>query len=274
MLALLATLLTFRSDFVSLFLSDEVPAGSEPKRTIAQTARTARGDAGPVEQRAGERGEPKFDAIRVDPEGSSVFAGRAPSGAAVTVLANGEPVARTRADEEGQWAIVVDHRFAPGEYQFSLEARPGEGPLLAGQTIPIHVEGAAGAKKPAALEKMSASRQAARLAPVTFIYDEANFTELGRKQAAALAEFLRQRRAETVTLSGHADERGSDLYNMQLSQQRLDAVAHYLREAGYAGKLVLLPMGKREPFAGADRQRLSMEEAFQLDRRVELRESR
>ena len=206
MLALLATLLTFRSDFVSLFLSDEGPAVPKPKRTIQQTARTARGDAGPVEQRTGESGGPRFDAIRVDPEGSSVFAGRAPGGATVTVLANGEPVASTKANEEGQWAIVMDHRFAPGEYQFSLEARPGEGPLLAGQTIPIHVEGVAGAMKAAALERVSASRQASRLAPITFIYDESNFTEQGRKQAATLAEFLRQRRAETVTLSGHADE--------------------------------------------------------------------
>ena len=74
-----------------------------------------------------------------------------------------------------------------------------------------------------------------------------------------------------ATLTGHADERGSDPYNLRLSQERLDAVVRYLREAGFTGKLVLIPMGKREPFAGAERGHLSEVEAFALDRRVELK---
>ena len=108
-------------------------------------------------------------------------------------------------------------------------------------------------------------------APITFVYDEASFTDKGRAQALLFAAFLRERGIAVATLSGHADERGSDLYNIYLSQQRLDAVAHYLREAGFSGKLVLLPMGKREPFAGADREHLPEEAAFALDRRVELK---
>jgi outer membrane protein OmpA-like peptidoglycan-associated protein len=73
-----------------------------------------------------------------------------------------------------------------------------------------------------------------------------------------------------VTLSGHADERGSQPYNMDLSRQRLDAVATYLRDAGYPGELVLLPKGKTEPFAIPTRHSLAREEAFQLDRRVQI----
>jgi outer membrane protein OmpA-like peptidoglycan-associated protein len=57
---------------------------------------------------------------------------------------------------------------------------------------------------------------------------------------------------------------------MELSRRRLDSVAHYLRESGYAGKLVLVPKGKSEPFLSPDRWRLSREDALQLDRRVEL----
>jgi outer membrane protein OmpA-like peptidoglycan-associated protein len=108
-------------------------------------------------------------------------------------------------------------------------------------------------------------------APITFIYNEANFTEQGRTRAAAMAAFFKQQHVAAATLSGHADERGSDLFNLRLSQERLDAVAHFLREAGYSGKLVLVPMGKRQPFAVVDRQRLANEEVFALDRRVELR---
>ena len=58
---------------------------------------------------------------------------------------------------------------------------------------------------------------------------------------------------------------------MQLSRNRLENVARYLRESGYAGKLVLVPKGKSEPFVNPDRSKLSKEDAFQLDRRVELR---
>ena len=111
-------------------------------------------------------------------------------------------------------------------------------------------------------------------APITFPYDEASVTAAGRQQAAALSDFLRQRKLDVVTLSGHADERGSDEYNMQLSRNRLESVARYLRGTGYAGKLVLLPKGKSEPVADIDRSKLSKEDSFQLDRRVELRLAR
>jgi hypothetical protein len=37
---------------------------------------------------------------------------------------------------------------------------------------------------------------------------------------------------------------------------------------------MLVPKGRSEPFLGADRGKLSKEDAFQLDRRVELHVSR
>jgi len=58
---------------------------------------------------------------------------------------------------------------------------------------------------------------------------------------------------------------------MELSRNRLESVARYLRESGYTGKLVLVPKGKSEPYSGPGRNQLSKESAFQLDRRVELR---
>ena len=83
---------------------------------------------------------PKFDVVRIDPEGASVFAGRAPPNAQVSVLANGEMVATTKADENGQWAIVVEHLFAPGEYQFSLRTRPnGSATATTGGSVRITI---------------------------------------------------------------------------------------------------------------------------------------
>ena len=101
--------------------------------------------------------------------------------------------------------------------------------------------------------------------PITFNYNEAEFTSEGRRAAASLSNYLRSERLEVVTLSGYADERGSEPYNIELSRQRLDTVATYLRNAGYAGGLVLLPKGKMEPFAIPSRQSLARDDAYQLD---------
>ena len=59
-----------------------------------------------------------FDVVRIAPDGVSVFAGRAPANALVTVMANGKPVATATADSNGEWSIVVDRQYAPGQISF------------------------------------------------------------------------------------------------------------------------------------------------------------
>jgi len=78
-------------------------------------------------------------------------------------------------------------------------------------------------------------------------------------------------RGRAFTLTGHADERGTQEYNLDLSRQRLDTVERQLRAGGFAGKLELVPKGKSEPFTGVDRTKYALEDIYQLDRRVELR---
>jgi len=106
---------------------------------------------------------------------------------------------------------------------------------------------------------------------MTFVYDEATLTPEGRRATRLLLEYLILKKFSTVSLSGHADERGSPDYNMDLSRQRLDTVLRLLRDGGYQGKIDLLPKGATEPFRGVDRTRYPREELMQLDRRVELR---
>ena len=80
----------------------------------------------------------------MDPDGVSVFAGRAPADASVTVLANGEPVATTTADRNGEWSVVIDRQFAPGEYQLSLSAKVnGAATQLSGQSVRITIASSA-----------------------------------------------------------------------------------------------------------------------------------
>jgi outer membrane protein OmpA-like peptidoglycan-associated protein len=293
-LAIGATIVAFRVDFASLLSFEATPTATEPERLASRVAEPSsigsrgvesRGTAltaveaersaksvllEPPQDRAANPLQATFDVIRIDPEGTSVFAGRGPAGTLLTILANGVAVASVMANDEGQWAIAVEHRFDPGEYQFALAAKAGEGGASSvGQRVSLQLAGAE--KHSVSVVEKAAVQQASLPSPITFIYNEANFTPDGRAQATMLAAFLQERRVATATLSGHADERGSDLYNLRLSEERLDAVVRYLREAGFSGELVLVPMGKREPFAAANRQHLSEEEAFALDRRVELK---
>lgn len=241
------------------------PTKAAKERLIATEDRVARA---PSQAASAKSASSTFDVVRIDPEGASVFAGRAPANSNVTVFANEKPVASAKANGDGQWATVIDRQFKPGEYQLSLTAKPNEAAApLSGQSVNITIVANARPAPPQA-PKIAAVPPPA---PIPFAYDEAAVTATARKQADALGEFLRERKLETATLSGHADERGSDEYNMELSRSRLESVARYLRESGYTGKLVLVPKGKSEPYGGPGRSQLSKEDAFRLDRRVELR---
>lgn len=110
--------------------------------------------------------------------------------------------------------------------------------------------------------------------PMQFVFREASLTDEGRRAVSLLEEYLKLKKFAQITLSGHADERGSVDLNMDLSRQRLETVKKLLREGGYTGEITLLPKGKAEPFAGVDRKRIPREDLMQLDRRVELRIAR
>jgi outer membrane protein OmpA-like peptidoglycan-associated protein len=127
---------------------------------------------------------------------------------------------------------------------------------------------------PASIAPRASSTPAAVQAPIpvpiTFVSNQVVLTPGGERAASLLAEYLRLKRPASITLSGHADARGPDGYNMRLSLRRLEAIERYLRAAGYSGGLSLVPRGKRDPFQGIDRRRLPLREIQQADRRVEL----
>jgi len=264
---LLATMFAAHFDLALLRLSKE-PSAHGPKQKAVSRSHSA-----PPESTLTAPNSSAFDVARIDPEQASVFAGRAPPDAQVTVLANGQIVATTKADENGQWATVVEHPFAPGEYQLSLRTRSTGSPT---ETVSgsVHITIAANGNPPPALaptpKVVTQRNDALPPAPIIFDYNESSLSTAGRQQAAALGEFLNEQKLTSVTLSGHADERGSEEFNMELSSQRLKTVAQYLHESGYRGELKLVPKGKSEPYLTPDRERLPKEEALRRDRRVEL----
>ncbi len=79
--------------------------------------------------------------------------------------------------------------------------------------------------------------------PVTFIFNEATLTGDGRKAAGLLLEYLQIKRFPKVTLTGHADERGTEELNMNLSAERLQTVERFLREGGFRGAAPIRSQG-------------------------------
>jgi len=81
------------------------------------------------------------------------------------------------------------------------------------------------------------------------------------------ARFLQDGHGRSVSLEGHADERGSREYNLALGQKRAEAVRHALRLAGASdAQLEAISFGEERPAVEGHN-----EEAWAQNRRVELR---
>ncbi len=88
-------------------------------------------------QSAAEEG-PSFDVIRVEPDGASVVAGRSRPGAEVEILRDGQPFARTKADESGNFALVPP-ALPPGSHEITLRSTAPDGAKAAGRASAVVV---------------------------------------------------------------------------------------------------------------------------------------
>ena len=88
---------------------------------------------------------------------------------------------------------------------------------------------------------------------VHFAYDRANISVTTAPVLDRVASLLRGNPAITLTIEGHADERGSESYNVKLSQRRADAVRGYLAAAGVTpARMKTLALGKSKPEVKAE----------------------
>jgi nucleoid-associated protein YgaU len=89
-------------------------AGDAPVPTVEEAAApepTAEEPAAPAEDTAVDEGPttpPTFDIVRVEPDGSTLVAGRAEPGSSVTIEVDGEAVGAAEADARGSFVALVD----------------------------------------------------------------------------------------------------------------------------------------------------------------------
>ena len=75
---------------------------------------------------------PAFDIARIDPNGTSVFAGRAEPNSAVTITADGKEIGTAQADDNGEWTFTTEAKIANPDAKLALfKAPPGSASRVA-----------------------------------------------------------------------------------------------------------------------------------------------
>jgi len=88
---------------------------------------------------------------------------------------------------------------------------------------------------------------------VYFSSDSSDLTPEAQTTLAKQAQWLKQYPQFTITVEGHADERGTREYNIALGARRATAVRTYLASAGIpASRMRTISYGKERPVAVCD----------------------
>jgi peptidoglycan-associated lipoprotein len=83
---------------------------------------------------------------------------------------------------------------------------------------------------------------------VLFELDSSTLGDAQRSQLQTTAEFLRRRTTVRIQVEGHADERGTNEYNLALGNRRAKAVTDYLASLGIqADRMSTISKGEEEP---------------------------
>jgi len=83
---------------------------------------------------------------------------------------------------------------------------------------------------------------------VFFDFDKSDLKPEGRRTVEALAAWMNNFPATTITVEGHCDERGTREYTLALGERRANAVYDYLLALGVqANRLRTISYGKERP---------------------------
>ena len=83
---------------------------------------------------------------------------------------------------------------------------------------------------------------------VFFATNKSKLTTASRDTLRKQATWLRKNKDITITIEGHADERGTREYNLALGERRANAAKDYLMTYGISGKRIsTISYGKEKP---------------------------
>ena len=104
-------------------------------------------------------------------------------------------------------------------------------------------------------------------AVVYFEYDQFNLTAKSIQALKGVNQLMKKNSKMTISIEGHADERGTREYNLALGQRRAESVANYLIANGIKrNRLITKSYGEERPLALG-----SNDSAWSKNRRVEIK---
>ncbi|MDC0709312.1 OmpA family protein [Stigmatella sp. ncwal1] len=111
---------------------------------------------------------------------------------------------------------------------------------------------------------VTAQAEACNWEPVGFGFNEFSLSSEAQSRLSSLADCIKASKGR-IALQGHADDRGTEEYNLQLSNRRAASVKRYLTDLGVpASRLSTVGYGETRPLNSA-----ADEEAWAQNRRVE-----
>ncbi len=115
--------------------------------------------------------------------------------------------------------------------------------------------------------KSTATQAVLANAVVYFEYDKFNLTSKSIQALKGVSDLMQKNSKVTLSIEGHADERGTREYNLALGQRRAESVANYLISNGVKRtRLSVKSYGEERPLALG-----SNDSAWSKNRRVELK---
>ena len=115
--------------------------------------------------------------------------------------------------------------------------------------------------------KSTATQAVLANAVVYFEYDKFNLTAKSIQALKGVSDLMQRNSKITLSIEGHADERGTREYNLALGQRRAESVANYLISNGVQrNRLSVKSFGEERPLALG-----SNDSAWSKNRRVELK---
>ncbi len=116
------------------------------------------------------------------------------------------------------------------------------------------------------MKEQELAAAAAGLEDVFFQFDSWTLTEEGKQTLERTLGWLEQDSSSNLIIEGHADQRGTQAYNMVLAKKRAAAVQDYLSQLGVSpSRLAVISYGKDKPFCQD-----ATEVCYQLNRRGHL----
>lgn len=148
--------------------SEGAPLPEEATAALAPSAASPEVPAPPAGAKTSAPGAapaltpPTFDILRVEPDGSTLLAGRAPADATVSLLDGTSRIGSDKANTSGEFVVVLDPPLAVGDHQIRIEARLADGrSVVSAETAIVSVPEAG--REDELLAMVEAPDQASRL---------------------------------------------------------------------------------------------------------------